>query len=78
VHLPQTAWIPTPPVPKGEETRAIGPYDYIRCGETSEKVGCSIESAWVVSGAIFDECGHGEVWGGGSKGEWMGTRSVFL
>jgi len=24
--------------------RAIGPYDYIRCGEMSEKVGCNIGS----------------------------------
>jgi len=39
--------------------RAIGPYDYISCGETSEKVGCSIGSAWV---GPFDERGHGEVW----------------
>jgi len=48
--------------PKGEG-RAIGPYDYIRCGETSEKVGCSIGSAWVGAGAAFDDRGHCEVWG---------------
>jgi len=42
--------------------RAIVPYDYIRCGETSEKVGCNIGSAWVGSGAVLDERGHGEVW----------------
>jgi len=57
--------------------RAISPYNYVSSGETSEKVGCSIGSAWVGAGAAFDECGHGEVWGE-SKGEWMGTRSVFL
>jgi len=43
---------------------------------TSEKVGYSIGSAWVKAGAAFDERGHGKVWG--SKGAWMGTRSVFL
>jgi len=42
--------------------RAIGPYDYIRCRKTSEKVGCSIGSAWVGAEAAFDERGHGEVW----------------
>jgi len=56
--------------------RAIGPYDYIRCGETSEKVGCSIGSAWVVVGAAFNERGYGEVWRV-FKEEWMSTRSVF-
>jgi len=56
--------------------RAIGPYNYISCGETSEKVGYSIGSAWVGARAVFDERGHGEVWG--SKGEWMSIRSVFL
>jgi len=43
--------------------KAIGPYNYISGGETSDKVGCSIGS-----GAAFDERGHGEVMGG-SKGE---------
>jgi len=43
--------------------RTISPYDYIRCGETSEKVGCNIRLAWVESGAAYDECGHVEVWG---------------
>jgi len=47
--------------------RAIGPYDYVSGGETSEKVGSSIGSAWVEAGAAFDERGHGEVWG--TKGE---------
>jgi len=42
--------------------RAIGPYDYISCGETSEKVGCSIGSDWIGAGAAFDERGHDEVW----------------
>jgi len=56
--------------------RAIGPYNYIRCGETSEKVGCSIGLAWVGAEAAFDESGHGEVWG--VQGEWMGIRSVLL
>jgi len=56
--------------------RAIGPYDYVSSGETSEKVGCSIGSVWAGAGTAFDERGHGEVWG--SKREWMGTRSVFL
>jgi len=37
------------------EDRAIGPYDYIRCGETSEEVGSSIGSAWLGAGASFDE-----------------------
>jgi len=41
--------------------RAIDPYDYISCEETSEKVGCSIGSAWVGAAAAFDERGHGEV-----------------
>jgi len=59
-----------------EKIRLRTPLDYISCGETSEKVGCSIRSAWVGAGAAFDEHGHGEVWG--SKGEWKGTRSVFL
>jgi len=36
--------------------RAIGPYDYVSSGETSEKVVCSIGSAWVGVGAVFD--GH--------------------
>jgi len=44
------------------EDRAIGPYGYFSCGETSEKVGCSIGSAWVGEGAAFVERGHGEVW----------------
>jgi len=57
--------------------RATGAYNYVSGGETSEKVGCSIGSTWVGAGAAFDERGHGEVWGG-PKGEWMGTRSVFL
>jgi len=57
--------------------RAIGPYNYVSSGETSEKVGCSIGSAWVGAVAGFDERGHGEVWER-SKGEWLGTRSVFL
>jgi len=48
--------------PKGEGGRAIDPYDYISCRETSEKVGCSIKSAWVGAGAAFNECGHGEIW----------------
>jgi len=52
---------------------AIGPYGYVSSGETSEKVCCSIGSAWVGAGAVFDERGHGEVWR-----KWMGTRSVFL
>jgi len=56
--------------------RAIGPYDNVSGEETSEKVGCSIESAWVDAGAAFDERGHVEVWGG-FKREWIGTRSVF-
>jgi len=56
--------------------RYIGPYDNVNGGETSEKVGCNIGSISVGAGAAFDERGHGEVWG--SKGEWMGTRSVFL
>jgi len=60
---------------KGDRT--IGPSDYISCGETSEKVSCSIGSAWVGVGAALDERDHGEVWGG-SKREWMGTRSVSL
>jgi len=55
--------------------RAIGPYDYISCGKTSEKVGCDIGTAWVGSGAAFDERDYSEVWG--FKGEWMGMRSVF-
>jgi len=44
-------------------------------GETSEKVSCSIGSAWVGARAAFDERGYGEV--RVSKGEWMGTSSVF-
>jgi len=47
-------------------SRAIGPYDYISCGKTSKKVGCSIGSAWVGAEATFDESGHSEVWGGPS------------
>jgi len=43
--------------------RAIGLYDYIGCGEISEKVDCSFGSAWVGTGAAFDERGHDEVWG---------------
>jgi len=43
--------------------RIIGPYDHVSDGETSEKVGCSIGSAWVGAGAAFDERGHCEVWG---------------
>jgi len=43
--------------------RAIGSYDYISCGETSEKVGYSIGPAWVGAVAAFDERGHGEVRG---------------
>jgi len=46
-----------------EKDRAIGPYDHIRYGETSKKVGCSIGSAWVGARAAFDEGGHSEVWG---------------
>jgi len=42
--------------------RAISQYDYIRCGETSEKVGCSITSAWVGERVAYDERGYGEVW----------------
>jgi len=34
---------------------ATGLYDYIRCGETSKEVGCSIGSSWVGTGAAFDE-----------------------
>jgi len=45
-----------------ERDRAIGPYDYISCGETLKKVGCSIGSAWVGAGAIFNERAYGEVW----------------
>jgi len=30
-----------------ERNRAICPYDYVNGGETLEKVGCSIGSAWV-------------------------------
>jgi len=57
--------------------RAIGPNNYYRCGETSEKVGCSIGLAWVEAGAAFDEGGHGEIWRG-PKGELMGIRLVSL
>jgi len=56
--------------------KAIGPYDYVSGGETSDKVGCSIGLNWVGAGAAFDERGHSEAWG--VQGEWMGTRSVFL
>jgi len=58
-----------------ERRQTHHPYDYIRCGETSEKVVCSIEWVWVGAGAVFDVRSHGEVWE--SKGEWIGTRSVF-
>jgi len=59
------------------EDRAIGPYDYIRYGETSEKVGCSIRSVWVGAGVALDERGYGEVWGiqGGVDGHKI---SIFL
>jgi len=50
--------------------RAISPYDYIRCGETSEKVDCSIGSAWVGAGAAFDKRGYSEVWGGPRGSRW--------
>jgi len=40
---------------QGRGDRAIGPYDYIKCVESFEKIGCSIGSAWVESGAAFDE-----------------------
>jgi len=56
--------------------KAIGPCDYIRCGETSEKVGCSIGSVWVETGAAFDE--SVKVKFGVSMGEWIGIRSVLL
>jgi len=38
------------PKEKAQSHRSI--YDYIRCGEISEKVGCSIRSAWVGAGAL--------------------------
>jgi len=41
---------------------AVGLDDYIRHGQASEKVGCSIWSAWVELGFAFDESGHSEVW----------------
>jgi len=44
-----------------ERDRAIGPCNYIRCGETSKEVDCSIGSAWVEAGTAFDERGHSEV-----------------
>jgi len=53
--------------------RDIGPFDYVgsgetsknvSSGETSERVGCSIGSAWVEAGAAFDEGGHDEIWRG--------------
>jgi len=56
--------------------RVISPYDYIRCGETSKKVGCSIGSSWVGTGVAFDESGHSEIWG--FQGGRMGIRSGFL
>jgi len=57
--------------------RAVGPYDYIICGETSEKVVCSIGSAWIRAEAAFKNVVTAKF--GALKGsEWMGTRSVFL
>jgi len=49
----------------------MSPYESIRLEESSEKVGCSIELAWVGMGAAFDDSGHSEVSGErGSKGKW--------
>jgi len=56
--------------------RAIGPYDYVSCGETSEKVGCSIALAWVGWGAAFDERGHSEV--RGAQGGVDGHKISFF
>jgi len=62
--------------------RAIDPYDYISCGETLKKVGCSIGSAWVGAGAVFDECGHGEVWeskrSGWAQDQFFSGGLVFM
>jgi len=56
--------------------RAISSYDYIGRGESSEKVGGSIESAWIGTEAAFNESGHNRVWR--SKGEWVDIKSDFL
>jgi len=75
------------PRPK-RENGAIGPYDYIRCGQTSNKVDCSIRSAWVRAGAAFNEIGHSEVWEaqGGTDGHkisfslgvWVSVISISI
>jgi len=57
--------------------RAIGPYDYIRGGETSKKVGCSIRSACVEREQPLMNVVTVKFGGGGPKGGGMGTRSVF-
>jgi len=59
--------------------KAIGPYDYIRCGESSKKFGCSIRSAWVGAGSAFDKSGTIKFEGKSKpKREWMGIISVFI
>jgi len=42
---------------------AISPHDYVRSGEYSEKVSCSVGSVWVEVWAAFDKSGDSKVWG---------------
>jgi len=43
------------------DSRDISSYNYIGCGKSSKKVGCSIGSIWVGAEAAFNESGHGKV-----------------
>jgi len=77
-HLPQTTWIPAPPAPQEERTEpsvrlTIGTSVVGRLRRKSATVSDQPASEWdqpsmnVVT-VKFE----------GSKGKWMGTRSVFL
>jgi len=74
-HLPQTAWIPAPPAPKGEGTEPSFHTTASDVGRLRRK-----------SAAVSDRPGSEReqpsmnvvtVKFGGYKGEWMCTRSVF-
>jgi len=53
-------------VPKGEETEPSVHTSTSECGESSEKFGCGVRSAWVGAGAAFNESCHIEL----SKDPW--------
>jgi len=64
---------------RGAGVRSISSYDYIRRGETSEKVGCSIGSVWDGTKAAFDGSGHNVKFEGSKwEWEWESIKSDFL